>query len=347
MESIASKYEVIDRLSEKHDVFLVKNIRTGSFYVEKDLSFYALDVYCYLRQNHIDHTPYIVEIEQADDKLIVIEEYISGVSLADKIASEGRISYDDSLDYIRQLCSIVSDMHSCEPPIIHRDIKPENIIITSSGEVVLLDMNAAKFFVENDSADTYLLGTHGYAAPEQYGFGKANATSDIYGIGKVLNEMITGSIKGEATGSIKTIIDKCTEIDSKKRYQSINELLKDLNNRQVSVNKDYNKLPGFRSDKPIIKVLAVLGYSLYAFFFMISEFEGVTNTIQKYCYRVLYGSTFLVCFLVACNYRYSLNRFGIQDSEKGVIRVFKMIIVVSGLLIAGLLSGNMIIEALF
>lgn len=72
------------------------------------------------------------------------------------------------------LCNILNALHSMTPPIIHRDIKPSNIIITSYNYAMLLDFNAAKQFSGQNESDTVLIGTPGYAAPEQYGFGSSS-----------------------------------------------------------------------------------------------------------------------------------------------------------------------------
>ena len=73
-------------------------------------------------------------------------------------------------------------------PIIHRDIKPSNIMITEQNHVVLLDFNAAKLYTNASTNDTVLLGTKGYAAPEQYGFGSSSPQTDIYAIGVLIKE---------------------------------------------------------------------------------------------------------------------------------------------------------------
>ena len=88
------------------------------------------------------------------------------------------------------LCNILEALHSMTPPIIHRDIKPSNIIITSYNYAMLLDFNAAKQFSGQNESDTVLIGTPGYAAPEQYGFGSSSPKTDIYSLGIVLREML-------------------------------------------------------------------------------------------------------------------------------------------------------------
>ena len=76
------------------------------------------------------------------------------------------------------------------PAIIHRDIKPSNIIITAYNRAVLLDFNAAKYYSCQSTEDTVLLGTQGYASPEQYGFGSSSPQTDIYSMGILFRELL-------------------------------------------------------------------------------------------------------------------------------------------------------------
>ena len=129
--------------------------------------------------------------------------------------------------YQKFRCRILAQLHRAEPPIIHRDIKPGNIILTEDGTVKLLDMNAARQLSEGKEADTRLLGTAGYAAPEQYGFAQSDARTDIYAAGVLMNVLRTGCLPQEklAGGSLRRIVRKCTHIDPNRRYASAGELL--------------------------------------------------------------------------------------------------------------------------
>lgn len=126
------------------------------------------------------------------------------------------------------LCNILEALHSMTPPIIHRDIKPSNIIITSYNYAMLLDFNAAKQFSGQNESDTVLIGTPGYAAPEQYGFGSSSPKTDIYSLGIVLREML-GSITpvpdiAPILHRLNLIAERCTQMTPAARYQSVVEL---------------------------------------------------------------------------------------------------------------------------
>ena len=335
-----SGYEVIEQLGDNQGVFLVRDRYSNKYFIEKKLDIYSLDVYRYLKDNHIENTPVIYEIVEEDGKLIVIEEYVKGTLLNDYIRKNGALSVDEAISITRKLCGIVKELHECNPPIIHRDIKPENIILRNDGTIVLLDMNAAKFFDENSTKDTYLLGTYGYAAPEQYGFGKSGVSSDIYGIGKVLNEMLTGDINTAPTGNIRIIVDKCTEMDPKNRYQSIDELMRDLNRKDIRSTIDYDELPGFRTDKLWYKILAFMGYASFTILFLMANFEGVTNIYETWFYRVTYYITFMTAFLFCRNYRNVWRMVGINRIENRLVKIAVIVMMVIGILFIGLIAAS-------
>ena len=225
-----SCYQQVAVLDKEHDVILVQHSTTGSIYVRKRLSVYNIDVYRYLLDHHIRGIPAIEEIACQDKDLIVIEEYISGRTLQAILDNGNMFSASEAVRIVQQLCMILREMHSAEPPIIHRDIKPSNIIITPDETIRLLDMNAARFSAVDKAEDTALLGTYGYAAPEQFGFGSSNAQTDLYSVGVLLCEMITGHLpkEGIPEGKIGEIIRKCTRIDPEDRYASVDDLLEAL-----------------------------------------------------------------------------------------------------------------------
>ena len=89
---------------------------------------------------------------------------------------------------MHQLCECLDTLHTLNPPIIHRDIKPENIIYHDN-KVTLLDFGIARFLDSKKSKDTLILGSVGYAAPEQFGFHQSDARTDLYAVGVLCNEI--------------------------------------------------------------------------------------------------------------------------------------------------------------
>lgn len=128
---------------------------------------------------------------------------------------------------LRQLCHALWVLHS--KGAVHRDVKPENIILRGS-DAVLIDFDAARIHKETEDGDTVVLGTAGFAAPEQYGLSQSDARSDIYALGILLNVMLTGEHPSRklAEGRWGRIVTRCTQVNPAKRYQSVLRLLDEL-----------------------------------------------------------------------------------------------------------------------
>jgi len=109
--------------------------------------------------------------------------------------------------------------------VVHRDVKPENIILRGS-DAVLIDFDVSRLSKPEHTADTQVMGTAGYAAPEQYGFSQTDARTDIYAMGVLMNEMLIRQhpAKQLAEGSFLSVIEKCIEVNMDKRYRSAAEL---------------------------------------------------------------------------------------------------------------------------
>lgn len=223
-------YEEERAIDKNSNIFIVRSTEDSKLYVRKILSIYDASIYRFLAENPIENMPQIMEVFESDNNLIIIEEYIEGQTLHE-IVEEGVIEPKRAVLIVKKLCCILKRLHDLETPIIHRDIKPSNIIMTPEGEVVLLDMNVAKWYKEDEIEDTRLLGTQYYAAPEQlgYGFSASSVKSDIFALGMLLNVMVTGKFPKEekAGGSLWKIVEKCICLEAKDRY-SDDELLRAL-----------------------------------------------------------------------------------------------------------------------
>lgn len=258
---IISQYTEISPLNEKHGVFLVRDETAGRMCVKKILKTYNADVYERLKTAKIKGLPEIYQMEEDDGELTVIEEYISGETIDAMLKSRGALPENEIRDIAVKLCNILSDLHGMNPPVIHRDIKPSNVMVTPTGEVKLLDLNAAKLEDAEKAEDTVLLGTYGYAAPEQFGFGSSTVQTDIYAAGMLMNTMLLGEYSKEIIkdGILSGIIEKCVMLNAEDRYGSAAELRSALISPKTQKKLNFVP-PGFRSGNPLHMFIAVLGY---------------------------------------------------------------------------------------
>lgn len=291
---LLSFYQDISPLAGNPRIMLVRHVETGQIYVRKKLSLENREIYRLLQTQQVSGIPRIYLLVETEQELIIIEEYISGLSLDAYLQKEGVLNEKDAIYVMLQLCHTLQALHSFQPPLIHRDIKPSNVILTADMRAILIDFDAAKTYSEQKQRDTVLLGTVDHAAPEQYGFRQSDARTDIYGLGILLNFMLTGCHPQQlsACGPIARIIEICTHIDPDKRYDSIPKLEKALRKLKPDGNNSHPFAPpGFRSMKIWKMILAVLGYASLLWLSATIEMEGATMPLTVLIYRI---TTFLI-----------------------------------------------------
>lgn len=203
----------------------------------------------------LDHPslPRIVDIIDNGETIFVVMDYIEGESL-DKILLEyGPQPEELVIAWAKQLCDVLSYLHSQKPPIIYRDMKPANIMLKPEGNIKIIDFGIAREYKEQSLADTTVLGTKGYAPPEQYS-GQTDARSDIFALGMTMHHLLTGiDPRGgekyvpvrmwnqELSEGIEIIIDKCVQPAAENRYQNCSDLLYDLEHPDL-ITEDYKRI---------------------------------------------------------------------------------------------------------
>ncbi|HLZ57131.1 MAG TPA: protein kinase [Ktedonosporobacter sp.] len=138
--------------------------------------------------------PRIYDAFSENGRSYLVMDFIEGKTLY-QLLREARgqpLQVAQVLTYARQLCEVLFYLHQQNPPIIFRDVKPTNIMVTENGQIFLIDFGIARFFKEGQQQDTALLGSPGYAAPEQHGIAQSNPRSDIYSLGATLHYCLTG-----------------------------------------------------------------------------------------------------------------------------------------------------------
>lgn len=121
-----------------------------------------------------------------------IKPYFDGISLSEWVEKNGVFSESDVFLITDQIKSILHKLHSQSPPVVFRDVKPSNILLRPNGDVVLIDIETSRKIVRKNHSDTVIVGTRGYAPPEQFGFSQTGIHSDIYALGATAYFMATG-----------------------------------------------------------------------------------------------------------------------------------------------------------
>ena len=328
-----SYYKQIGTIKASHNVFLVQHIETGKLYVKKILTVYDKNVYEELQQRPIDNIPRIYEVVEDGNRLIVIEEYINGETIEEIVRRDGPLSEKDAVSLLMQLCVIVNGLHCSFLPIIHRDIKPSNIIVSNDGVVKLLDMNAAKHYKGTNEEDTHLLGTVGFAAPEQYGFGESSVQTDIYALGVLLNYLVTGDIpkKRHAVGKLCTIIDKCTAVNPSDRYENVTALFEALESfiKKEKAGRYIKWLPpGFRSLNPIKMLLSALVYALFIMAGLTLEVKNAPSG-KEWVDKVFFFLFVFVGVAFIANYMDIWHVFRVDRVKQPILRILYLLVITS------------------
>lgn len=169
----------------------------------------------------------VFSVEETCGDTVSFEEFVDGTLLS-AILKRTVLTGRQACAILREVCAALEVVHGLG--FVHRDVKPENIMLTADGRVVLLDLDAAAQVLGNPDTNTRLLGTAGYAAPEQFGFARCDVRADIFALGVLLNVMLTGDHPSVqlASGRFGRIVRRCTSTTISQRYASVEALLKQL-----------------------------------------------------------------------------------------------------------------------
>ncbi len=140
------------------------------------------------------HLPNIYDHFSEFNRWYLVMSFIHGETLEEYLrkASDGKLSVAETLQISIQLCTVLSYLHTQQPPIIFRDLKPTNIMRTADGHIYLIDFGIARLFKPGQAKDTSSYASMGYASPEQYGKSQTTQQSDIYSLGVVIHQLLTG-----------------------------------------------------------------------------------------------------------------------------------------------------------
>ena len=227
LEAVTTEYDTLRVLkrSPRGTVSVVRHKKSGTRYVFRRYSGSG-EVYRRLLPVLCPHLPQIMEAAEQDGQTAVLEEYVQGDTLAELLMG-ARLTEREARQVTMQLCQALHVLHSMGA--VHRDVKPENVILRGN-DAVLIDFDAARIYKVASESDTQVLGTTGFAAPEQYGIFQSDERADIFSLGVLLNIMLTGKHPSRemTAGKMGRIVRKCTMTAPEQRYQSARALMEVL-----------------------------------------------------------------------------------------------------------------------
>ncbi len=203
----------------------------------------------------------IYDVGAQDNYNYIVMEYIEGITLKTYIEKKGRLAFKEAVSIAIQVAKGIEDAHRHQ--VVHRDIKPQNIMISTDGKVKVTDFGIARA-ASSDTVRSDVMGSVHYISPEQARNGFVDGKSDIYSLGIVMYEMVTGRVPFDADTpvavavahlqdemvrpsvyaqdlpvSLEGIIMKCTQKKADRRYDTMSDLLTDLKKALVNPNEDF------------------------------------------------------------------------------------------------------------
>ena len=252
-------WTVYESLKEGEDSWtvLVKETATGILCVLKwgrkiqaEMLRNEMEILQKLTEMGLTGIPKGYRIFEENGGVYLLREYIEGTPLSQMVMQKGGIQERELCKISLKICQAVEDFQKLEDPMIHRDIKPENIVVTPTGETVFIDFGTMRSYKKDSQRDTFVVGTRGTAAPEQYGYRQTNQRTDVYAIGQTMLYMVTESYELDQLSEckisrkLKKIIEKACSFEPDKRYADAAELRKAIEKCQEDNRKVVHKKAG-------------------------------------------------------------------------------------------------------
>ena len=270
---IADRYEILEKIGAggMSDVYKAKDQVLGRFVAVKILKPEFAEDVNFVTKFHAEaqsaaglQHPNIVNIYDVGSEEhvhFIVMEYVEGITLKTYIEKKGQLNYKEAISIAIQVARGIEAAHNNN--IVHRDIKPQNIMISHEGKVKVTDFGIARAATSN-TIHSDVMGSVHYTSPEQARNGFVDGKSDIYSLGIVMYEMVTGRVPfdGDTTVSIaiqhlqeemvapsvyapdlpislEKIIMKCTQKSQDRRYASMGDLLVDLKHALMEPDRDF------------------------------------------------------------------------------------------------------------
>jgi serine/threonine protein kinase len=254
---LKNRYEILEALGKggmgcvhkvadhqlRGKILAIKELRPGTLPLDKaqeSLIQFQTEARILARLTH-PNLPKVYDYFSIGSTYYIVMEFINGKTLDQILDARRGKPLDEhlALSWALQICRAMHFLSVQKPhPIVFRDLKPSNIMIARDGKVKLIDFGIARFFKVDKREDTYVYGTPGYAAPEQYGSAQTDVRSDIFSLGATLHHCLTGRNPSENPLQFKdvrklnpaiskeaaAIVNKAVAFEMPKRFQSALEM---------------------------------------------------------------------------------------------------------------------------
>ncbi len=173
-----------------------------------------------------------------DHRAYLVLEYVPGLTMAQLVQQKGRLELEEFIQLSSRLCPVLSYLHGLVPAVVHRDLTPENILVSSTGEIKIIDFNAAIKSCRKQGERDEVMGRPKYVPPEQFR-GLAVPASDIYAFGCTMFFMLTGCdpeaisqshpiLAASVPDVVDALVARATALSVSDRYQDAEQVLFDL-----------------------------------------------------------------------------------------------------------------------
>ncbi len=248
MDKLFGKYEIERKIGEGafSGVYLVKDCNINRLLAMKKMKSKepSLDEVTFLKDLQCPGLPALYDFRKKDDEVYIFMEYVDGISLREYLDKNGKVPLKKAIRWIDETARIIEYLHERKPSLIYSDLKPENIMIDRRECIYIIDLGGAYLRTHNLHEKKNNYGTPGFSAPEIMKGQKAEKSSDIFSIGAVFHEMLTGvnpvkppfvrhslrTYDKSIPSGIEYIVDKCLKPQAKERYQVTEDFRKDLSN---------------------------------------------------------------------------------------------------------------------
>jgi serine/threonine-protein kinase len=162
---------------------------------------------------HLEHPNVVRSLAtcEVDGQLVMALEFLDGKTLRQELAVRGRLPWPEAVRVVVAIAEGLAAAHAQEPPVVHRDLKPENVILSEGGAVKVTDFGVAKILAATHATNTQSVGTLQYMSPEQIDARAIDARSDLYALGLVLYECLSGAAPFRSASPRELLNQQCTQ----------------------------------------------------------------------------------------------------------------------------------------